>query len=129
MFHQIVQPTIQLSLLSLLSMGLVSCSRFTTVQAVQKQPHRHWFNRTVHLQGTVVDRAPLIDALVYQLQDDTGKIWVLTTHPQLDTGERVQIKGDVRFESIVIAGQEWGDVYIEEQQREKVEPDYVTDEF
>jgi hypothetical protein len=59
-------------------------------------------------------------AAVYQLQDQTGKIWVLTTDASLEPGERLLVKGKVRFESIPIAGQELGEAYIEEHKREVV---------
>ncbi|GAB4376077.1 MAG: hypothetical protein Kow00121_22620 [Elainellaceae cyanobacterium] len=104
-------------------MGLVSCSSITTIQRVREHPHRHWFNKTVQLQGTVVDRAPLINALLYQLQDETGTIWILTTEPGLEAGAYIWMQGDVQFESIPIAGRELGDVYIQEQQREVVDID------
>jgi hypothetical protein len=43
---------------------------------------------TVRLRGTVGDRAPLLNGQVYQLQDGTGEIWVLTSdtrvHPSFE---------------------------------------------
>ena len=32
----------------------------------------------IYLEGKVVDRAPFLESGSYQLQDDTGTIWVLT---------------------------------------------------
>jgi len=66
----------------------------------------------------VIDRVPLLNAEVYQLQDETGKIWILTTQSTQELGERLLVRGKVRFESIPIAGQELGEAYIEEQNRE-----------
>ena len=108
-----------LSLLPLV-IGLVGCSGISTVRSVQENPKRHWFNATVQLKGTVVDRVPLLDAQVYQLQDETGKIWVLTTQPLLETEEQILVRGTVQFESIPIAGQELGEAYIQEKEREVV---------
>jgi hypothetical protein len=98
-------------------LGLTGCRGVTTVQDVQAHPHRNWLTSTVYLRGQVGDRAPLMDAQVYQLQDSTGKIWVLTKKDQIKTGDRVYIKGQVRFEKIVEEGQEFGEAYIEEQER------------
>jgi RecJ-like exonuclease len=110
---------------SLVLVGISGCSGATTVQRVQQQPHRHWFNERVQLEGTVVDRAPMIDAVVYQLQDETGQIWVLSTEPTVEpivqTGDRVLVRGIVRFESILLEEQEFGEAYIEEMTREMVE--------
>jgi hypothetical protein len=99
----------------LLLMGLMGCSDFSTIRQVQEHPHRNWFTATVHLKGKVGDRAPLIGGLLYQLQDDTGKIWVLTKRTAQPSGQQIAIEGQVRYQSIPIAGQELGEAYIEEQ--------------
>lgn len=103
-----------------LTIGLTSCSGLTTIRQVQQHPQRSWFNSTVQLQGMIVDRAPLINAEVYQIQDATGKIWVFTPDPGLQVGQQIRVKGEVRFESIPLAEQERGEAYIEEQQREVI---------
>jgi uncharacterized protein YdeI (BOF family) len=78
---------------------------------------------TVYLKGRVGDRVPLVNGQVYQLQDDTGTIWVLTDNPirQNDpirqSGEQISVKGRVHYESIPLGGQEYGEAYIEEQKR------------
>ncbi|NJN56535.1 MAG: hypothetical protein HC879_03090 [Leptolyngbyaceae cyanobacterium SL_5_9] len=69
---------------------------------------------TVRLRGTVGDRAPLLNGQVYQLQDSTGEIWILTSDMTLKTGDQVVIRGRVRYLSIPLAGQEQGEFYIEE---------------
>jgi RecJ-like exonuclease len=99
----------------------------TTVRRVQNHPHRSWFNETVQLQGTVVDRAPMIDAVVYQLQDGTGKIWVLSADPEVEPGDRVRVRGTVRFEQIAIEALELGEAYIEEIERQKEGDDRSVD--
>lgn len=101
--------------------GLTSCSGVTTVRDVQNYPQRNWLTSTVYLQGQVSDRAPLINAQVYQLQDSTGKIWVLTDKATPKVGDRVYVKGQVRYEKIPIDGQDFGEAYIEEQ--EQLDPD------
>lgn len=113
--------TVQLGMLGL-AIGVTGCG-VTTVRSVHDNPQRNWFNSTVKLEGRVIDRVPLLDAAVYQLQDETGKIWILTTQSSLKPGERLLVKGKVRFESIPIAGQERGEAYIEEHNREVVSED------
>lgn len=71
-------------------------------------------NQLVRLRGTVGDRAPLLNGQVYQLQDSTGTIWVLTSDTTLKTGDQVFIRGRVRYQSIPLAGREQGEFYIEE---------------
>jgi hypothetical protein len=106
--------------LPLLLVGLTGCSLLAQIGVpvvrpiaqVQAEPQ---VGRTVHIEGTVVDRVPLINQQIYQLQDHSGKIWVLTNQTSLRTGDRVRVRGKVRFQSISIAGQELGEVYIEAQ--------------
>lgn len=114
---------IQVGFLVGVLVGLTGCSGLTTIEKVQQRPHRQWFNNQVQLRGKVVDRVPLIQAGVYQLEDPTGKIWILTTDASPQPGEQLQVKGRVRFESIPIEGMELGEAYIEEQQREVIQPD------
>jgi hypothetical protein len=72
---------------------------------------------TVYLKGQVSDRVPLVSGQVYQLQDETGTIWVLTEHPIPQSGQQLMVKGWVRYQSIPLAGQDYGETYIEEQER------------
>ena len=102
-----------------LGMGLGGCSGLTTVQEVQSRSNHGWFRsifNTVSLQGTVGDRVPLIEAQVYQLQDSTGKIWVLTADRALESGDQVRIKGKIRWIEISTAGDPPPEVYIEQQE-------------
>ena len=71
---------------------------------------------TVRLQGKVVQQVSLAGWRMYQLQDSTGKIWVLTKRTNVRLQTPVSIEGKVYFQSIPIAGQDFGEIYIEEQQ-------------
>lgn len=69
---------------------------------------------TVYIQGKVERQVPLVKRWAYQIDDSTGKIWVVTHQNNLPKGEQVVIKGKVRYKSIPLAGQELGEVYVEE---------------
>lgn len=71
---------------------------------------------TVRLQGKIVQQVPLAGWRMYQLQDSTGKIWVLTKRTDVRSQTSVSIEGKVYFQSIPIAGQDFGEIYVEEQQ-------------
>ena len=71
----------------------------------------------IYLEGTVVDRAPFMGSGSYQLQDETGTVWVVTNGPLPQTGETVQITGKVTYQSIPIGGQEMGELYILEVEK------------
>lgn len=70
---------------------------------------------TVILEGTVRDRVPLVDAQVYQLQDASGSLWVVSGNTGLQVGETVRIRGKLRFQSIPVEGQELGELYVEQE--------------
>lgn len=77
---------------------------------------RNWQNySTVYVRGTVGDRAPFLETGAYQLQDGTGSIWVVGKQPLPERAEEVLIKGQVKYQSIPIAGRDFGEVYIEQQ--------------
>jgi stress response protein SCP2 len=70
---------------------------------------------TVYIQGKVEKRVPLLNQYAYQIDDSTGKIWVVTNQTGLGEGDQVVIKGKVRRQSIPLGGKEYGEVYIEEE--------------
>ncbi len=74
-------------------------------------------NTTVYLQGKVAHRVPLLELQMYQLQDASGRIWVLTDQKDLQLNDKVLIKGNVRYQSIPLAGKDFGEVYVQEQQQ------------
>lgn len=73
-------------------------------------------NATVNLQGKVIKQVPLLLQRVYQLQDSTGTIWVLTNQTTPQPGDQVSITGQVHYQSIPLAGKEFGEVYLEQRQ-------------
>ena len=70
---------------------------------------------TVYIQGKVEKQVPLIKKWAYQINDSTGKIWVITNQNNVRQGKEIVIKGKVRYQSIPLAGQEFGEVYVEEE--------------
>lgn len=99
-------------------LNFVNVTPISTIQAdIATQPLRDRpIDQTVSLEGKVVDRVPLVSQQVYQIQDATGTIWVLAqTAPQV--GDRVRVRGTVRFQSIPINGQEQGAIYLQEKGR------------
>ncbi|MBD2345827.1 hypothetical protein H6G18_16980 [Anabaena subtropica FACHB-260] len=70
---------------------------------------------TVYVQGKVEKQVPLLQRRAYKINDSTGTIWVVTKQNNLKEGESVVVKGKVRYKSIPIAGEELGEVYLEEE--------------
>jgi hypothetical protein len=92
--------------------GMVIFPKITAIQEVQKTVDP---NSGVTIKGVVGDRVPILDGTVYQLQDSTGKIWVLTQKQPPNPGKEVVVTGILRFKSIPLNGQEQGSVYVEQQ--------------
>ena len=93
--------------------NLVSQWSVTNInQLLQTRPQ----NTIVTLRGKVQAIAPLVGTSAYQLEDASGKIWVLTSNPNLPkVGDILLIKGQTRYESIIVAGQDRGELYLQEQ--------------
>ncbi|MFE4106426.1 hypothetical protein [Almyronema epifaneia] len=68
----------------------------------------------IYLQGKVQQQVPLLDGWVYQLQDETGLIWIVTQTNQPALGDEILIKGQVRQENIRVVNEDLGERYIEE---------------
>lgn len=72
-------------------------------------------NTMVYVQGKVAKHVPLVNKHAYQLDDSTGKIWVLTHQNGINAGSQIVIKGLLRYQNIAISGQELGELYLEEK--------------
>lgn len=70
---------------------------------------------TVYIQGKVEKQAPLMKQWAYEVNDTTGKIWVVTNQKSLGEGSQVVFKGKVRYRSIPVGGKELGEIYLEEE--------------
>ncbi|MEA5578765.1 hypothetical protein [Anabaena sp. UHCC 0451] len=70
---------------------------------------------TVYIQGKVEKHAPFIKLQAYQIADATGKIWVVTNQSNLKVGQDVVLKGKVKYKSIPLSGQDYGEIYLEEE--------------
>lgn len=116
--------------------GLVSCGSLpqSTMNAINLRPGVDVTNirdiklqrdnkDTVYIQGKVAKQVPLVKRQVYQLQDLSGTIWVLTNKTALNQGDEVVVKGKVRYQTIPLAGKDFGEVYVEEQEQLERVPD------
>ena len=83
----------------------------TQIQKVTKQNQ----DTTVYIQGKIEKIAPLIQKKAYQVNDSTGKIWIITNQGNFQVGEQVVLKGNVQYKSVPLAGKEYGEIYLEEK--------------
>jgi hypothetical protein len=71
----------------------------------------------VLLEGRVEQHLPLIGQGLYQLSDETGSTWVVGPTSPPPVGETLKIRAAVRYEPILMAGQDIGEYYVEELAR------------
>ncbi len=69
----------------------------------------------VSIYGSVTQRVALLDGWLYQMQDDTGSLWVLTDRSEPTVGDRAAVAGIVKYEAIVVGEVDAGEIYLEEQ--------------
>lgn len=105
---------------SVMNFDFIQQVRVTKIGNLQQQPQ----GTTVYLKGKVVRIIPLLNDRVYQLEDASGSILVLTENRPLQLGEQFTIKGIVRYQSIPVEGQNLGEIYI--QELELLQPESVS---
>lgn len=110
-FIPVLNKLKQISLWGIPILILFGCR--TSLIAIENIPDKK-VGKTFYLQGKVVHQAPFLGNSAYQLEDSTGKIWVVTTQnpPQLD--RQIQIKGKIQYQSLPFADRELGDFYLVE---------------
>ena len=63
----------------------------------------------VYIKGKVSNQAPFLSSGSYQVTDETGKIWVLTSLPLPKVGESFLVKGELHSEE--------GELYVRELEK------------
>lgn len=71
-------------------------------------------DKQVTIAGRVVQRAALLKGWLYEIQDETGSLWVLSDRSEPQIEAQVTVDGIVRFEPIVVGEIDAGSVYLEE---------------
>ncbi|MBW4441328.1 MAG: hypothetical protein KME10_08860 [Plectolyngbya sp. WJT66-NPBG17] len=73
-------------------------------------------DRTVQVEGKIKAQAPLMGGQrAYEVQDETGSVWIVTGRSVPAIGSSVNVQGKVRLQKIDLAGQDQSTVYIEQQ--------------
>ncbi len=69
----------------------------------------------VAVEGTVAARVGILEGWLYQLDDGTGSVWVLSDGSEPEVGQLATVEGVVHYEAITVGDIDAGDVYLEEQ--------------
>ena len=70
---------------------------------------------TVAIAGTIAARVALLEGWLYQVQDETGRVWVLSNSTKPEVGQSATVEGVVRYEAIVVDEIDAGEIYLEEK--------------
>ncbi len=100
--------------IAIAAIGLTGCqpSQINIIN-VEKQKS----GKVVYLTGKVTNLAPFVNNAAYQLQDDTGSVWVVTSQTPPKLNSNISIKGKIQYQSLPLAETELGDFYIIELQQ------------
>jgi len=75
------------------ALSLAACAP-VTIGRINADPSRYQ-NRTVKVTGTVVNSIGVLGTGGYQIEDNTGKIYVISSTGVPSKGSRVSVKGTV----------------------------------
>ena len=98
---------------------MTACPNQTTISKINQNPAKYQ-NKDVALVGTVTDSYGALGTGVYELDDGTGRIWVMTTHGVPSKGARVGVSGQV-YTGLQYGGRNYGIGMREEHRRTKTQ--------
>ena len=74
------------------ALALTACPSQTTISQINANPAKYQ-DKDVGIVGTVTDSYGVLGNGIYELDDGTGRIWVMTTHGVPTKGVRVGASG------------------------------------
>ncbi|MGB3200812.1 MAG: hypothetical protein WBA99_07915 [Nodosilinea sp.] len=92
--------------------GLASLDPVTPIAEVSQSQRS-----TVYLEGTVERHLPLVGQGLYELVDESGAIWVLSSTTPPPVGTLITIRAAIQYEQILLQGQDIGQSYAQELER------------
>ena len=66
----------------------------------------------VEIEGIVINVAPFLDGGAYQIQDETGTVWVKSDRPLPTKGKTVKVRGELSYQAIFIGQEKLGESYL-----------------
>lgn len=114
---QMARKMLFLSLVLAATLLTTACPSRTTINKINGDPGRYR-NKEVAIAGTVSDSYGVLGNGAYELDDGTGKIWVVTRRGVPSRGSRVGAKGYVHT-GANFGGRGYGTVLEETDRRAK----------
>ncbi len=105
-----------LFVLASLPLLLLTACDLDTIAEVKGDPYK-FVNKTAHLGGTVTRSFGAMGYGIYELQDETGKIYVVSEGRGVPgQGARVEVKGKAK-NAFTFAGFDYGTVILESDRK------------
>ena len=111
----VIQKAFFLSAILAGALALSACPSKTTVSKINQDPGRYR-NKDIGLIGTVTDSYGVMGNGVYELDDGTGRIWVVTQRGVPSRGARIAVSGRV-YTGLQYGGRNYG-LGLKEEHRE-----------
>jgi len=105
------------SLLLIGALLLTACPSQETISKINADPGRYR-NKEVGIVGNVTDSYGVLGNGAYEIDDGTGRLWVVTTRGVPSRGSRVGTKGKV-YTGFSFGGRSFGTVLQESDRRVK----------
>ena len=105
------------SLILIGALLLTACPSQETISRINADPGRYR-NKEVGIVGTVTDSYGVLGNGAYEIDDGTGRLWVVTTRGVPSRGSRVGTKGKVHT-GFSFGGRSFGTVLQESDRRVK----------
>lgn len=102
-------------LLLVATLALTACPSQTTISRINADPGRYR-NKEVGVIGTVTDSYGVLGQGAYEIDDGTGRLWVVTRRGVPGKGSRVGAKGRV-YTGFNFGGRSFGTVLEETDRR------------
>lgn len=99
----------------LLSMVVTACPKQTTIEQINQDPGE-FRNKDVAIRGEVVNSFGALGQGAYEVDDGTGRIWVITERGVPSRGAEVRLVGRVTS-GVTVGGRTFGNV-IREKDRD-----------
>lgn len=88
-----VRLTVAVSL-ALMALFIVACEQ-KTINQIKADPNRY-VDREVGIRGQVVESFSILGRGAYQVDDGTGRLWIVSERGVPRKGSRVAVKGRIR---------------------------------
>jgi hypothetical protein len=100
-------------LLFILVFAVVGCGWHTHISEINQTP-QEYKDKEVSIKGRVVETLsiPFVQKGLYQMDDGSGKIWIVSGERVPFRGEKVTVKGEVKT-GFTIANRTFGTVIVE----------------